>query len=115
MMGDMSDPLDRWDRRCACGAELMLRASHIKPWRDCTDAERLDPDNGLLLMAGYDAAFDAHYLSFSDDGVVIFAPTLEDGVAERLGIRRGDRPRKAPNQRTRAYLAEHRAVVPTRG
>ena len=26
-----------------------LKASHIKPWRDGTDAERLDGANGLLL------------------------------------------------------------------
>ena len=26
-----------------------LKASHIKPWRDATDAERLDGANGLLL------------------------------------------------------------------
>ncbi|MGR5452333.1 HNH endonuclease, partial [Vibrio sp. PNB22_3_1] len=26
-----------------------LKASHIKPWRVSNDAERLEPDNGLLL------------------------------------------------------------------
>jgi HNH endonuclease len=26
-----------------------LRASHLKPWRDATNEERLDGENGLLL------------------------------------------------------------------
>ncbi|WP_363321170.1 hypothetical protein [Paraburkholderia caribensis] len=25
----------------------MLRASHARPWRDSSDRERLDPENGL--------------------------------------------------------------------
>jgi putative restriction endonuclease len=36
----------------------MLRASHIKPWSDCSNRERLDPLNGLLLVAHIDALFD---------------------------------------------------------
>ena len=51
--------------------ERLLRASHIKPWSKCaTDEERLDPDNGLLLSALWDAAFDAGLVTFSDEGKV---------------------------------------------
>src|SRR5687768_1513924 len=35
-----------------------LKASHIKPWRDATDAERLDGANGLLLSPHIDHLFD---------------------------------------------------------
>ncbi|WP_245431366.1 HNH endonuclease signature motif containing protein, partial [Rhodoplanes roseus] len=38
-----------------CEVEDVLRASHIKPWRDASDQERLDPRNGLLLSATLDA------------------------------------------------------------
>ena len=42
-----------WRQKCAvtgCGVIKLLRASHLKPWSKCdTDAERLDPYNGLLL------------------------------------------------------------------
>lgn len=42
----------------------MLVASHIKPWRDSDDVERLDPANGLLLAAHADRLFDRHLMSF---------------------------------------------------
>jgi HNH endonuclease len=48
-----------WKARCAItGLSLtaLLRASHIKPWRDSNNSERLDPFNGLLLSPSYDAA-----------------------------------------------------------
>jgi hypothetical protein len=47
-----------WEGRCAvtgCDVPEALRASHCKPWRDSTHAERLDPTNGLLLSASLDA------------------------------------------------------------
>ena len=45
-----------------------LVASHIKPWRDSTDAEKLDGHNGLLLSPHVDHLFDRAYISFSDSG-----------------------------------------------
>jgi hypothetical protein len=39
-----------------------LKASHIKPWRDATDAQRLDGANGLLLSPHIDHLFDEHTL-----------------------------------------------------
>lgn len=44
----------------------LLIASHIKPWRDSDDAERLDACNGLLLAIHVDKAFDKYLLSFSE-------------------------------------------------
>ena len=35
-----------------------LVASHIKPWRDCDNSERLDGANGLLLSPHVDKLFD---------------------------------------------------------
>jgi predicted restriction endonuclease len=53
----------------------LLRASHIKPWRMSDNSERLDPENGLLLVANLDAAFDAGLLSFTDTGRMLFSAT----------------------------------------
>jgi hypothetical protein len=42
-----------WAERCSVTksrALSLLRASHIKPWRDSTNSERLDRYNGLLLL-----------------------------------------------------------------
>jgi putative restriction endonuclease len=42
----------------------LLRASHIRPWSESSNADRLDPENGLLLAAGLDAAFDLGFVGF---------------------------------------------------
>lgn len=49
-----------WNESCAvtgCKIREVLRASHIKPWRECANKERLDPDNGLLLCAHLDGDY----------------------------------------------------------
>ena len=54
--------LQRWGNACAVTGSVILdaiRASHIKPWRQSTDAERLDPANGLPLIASLDVSFDS--------------------------------------------------------
>lgn len=102
----------RWEGRCAVtgsDAELFLRASHIQPWAESTDAMRLDPDNGLLLIAGYDAAFDAAFISFDDEGRLIAGPKMTATLAENLGIDLKARLRRKPTARMRAYLELHRA------
>jgi HNH endonuclease len=64
----------------------LLRASHIKPWADCTDGEHLDVHNGLLLSALWDAAFDRGLVSFADDGSVLVSPRLGEREHEALGL-----------------------------
>ncbi|WP_310498030.1 HNH endonuclease signature motif containing protein [Sandarakinorhabdus sp.] len=70
----------RWHGRCPMtGIEerALLRASHIVPWNRCeNEAERLSADNGLLLSALWDAAFDRGLVGFDDDGAVMFAASL---------------------------------------
>lgn len=69
-----------WQGRCPLTGitdKALLRASHIKPWKDCdSDAERLDVHNGLLLSALWDAAFDSGLVSFDNIGRPLFSPTL---------------------------------------
>ena len=63
----------------------LLRASHIKPWKDCTTtAERLDVYNGLLLSALWDAAFDKGLVSFDNHGAPIFSPHLSSAARTAL-------------------------------
>jgi hypothetical protein len=63
----------------------LLRASHIVPWSACvTDADRLDPGNGLLLSALWDAAFDAGLVSFTDSGAPIHSPSLAPSARAAL-------------------------------
>lgn len=51
-----------------------LIASHIKPWADSTNSERLDGNNGLLLSPHVDRLFDKGFVTFNPDGCVIIAP-----------------------------------------
>lgn len=56
------------------GDPAFLRASHIKPWRDCENAdERLDPSNGLALAPHIDLLFDQGYVSFDFDGCLMLS------------------------------------------
>lgn len=65
----------------------LLRASHIKPWAECsTDDERLDVFNGLLLAPHLDALFDAGWVTFDDDGMVLVSASLPSDAAMLLGV-----------------------------
>ncbi|MFN9618107.1 MAG: HNH endonuclease [Synechococcaceae cyanobacterium] len=49
-----------------------LVASHIKPWRDCDNTERLSGANGLLLSPHVDKLFDRHWISFDCGGQLLW-------------------------------------------
>lgn len=62
----------------------LLVASHIKPWRESNNQERLDPYNGLLLLPNLDKAFDLGYITFQEHGEIVVSATLES--PDTLGI-----------------------------
>jgi hypothetical protein len=102
-----------WGNACAvtgCTIVEAIRASHIKPWRKCTDLERLAPENGLPLMATLDALFDSGLISFTQQGKLLVANVVSTTEQSRLGLN-GLELRKIPGQQTLAYLQEHRAQV----
>jgi hypothetical protein len=82
--------LDYWGGTCAVTGLALpqaLRASHAKPWAECsTDAERLDVYNGFLLSANLDALFDNFLISFTDDGVLLVAEQIDHSEREKLGL-----------------------------
>lgn len=87
-----------------------LRASHMKPWRDSSDQEKLDGNNGLLLAPHVDHLFDRGYISFSDGGQMMIAPTLSRDLLIAWGI---NAERKAGNFRPEQllYLKYHRDEI----
>ncbi|TVO53065.1 HNH endonuclease [Denitromonas halophila] len=64
----------------------LLRASHIKPWRDSDNCERLDGNNGLMLAPHVDVLFDRGLISFSDAGGILVSPQLSPKVLGQWGI-----------------------------
>lgn len=47
-------------------AGTLMRASHIKPYNECTNEEAFDINNGLLLSANADALFDKYLISVNE-------------------------------------------------
>lgn len=87
-----------------------LRASHIKPWRNSSDFEKLDGSNGLLLSPHIDHLFDQGFISFSDAGEMLVSPKLAREVLENWGIC-ADVSCGAFRESQRPYLAYHRDQV----
>lgn len=69
-----------------CPLTWMLIASHIKPWRDADNQERLDPYNGLLLLPNYDKLFDLGYISFNSKGKIMYSRLLDKFDRENIGL-----------------------------
>jgi HNH endonuclease len=81
--------MDYWGGRCPLTGitePALLRASHIVPWADSTDEQRLDVYNGLLLSALWDAAFDSGSVSFADDGTVLVSAQLSENAKNTLRL-----------------------------
>lgn len=78
--------LENYGRRCCLtglGLEPLLVASHIKPWRDSDPAtERLSPENGLLLNALHDRAFDQGLITIDHNLRVVVSNTVPRRLSE---------------------------------
>ena len=83
-----SDLLSYWGR-CAvtgCDVSQILIASHIVPWSEASDEERMDVYNGLLLTPNVDRLFDQYLISFDESGLIQIAPSLLTASLIALGI-----------------------------
>jgi len=87
-----------------------LKASHIKPWRDATDTERLDGSNGLLLSPHIDHLFDEGYLSFSNSRGLLIVPEVREKLLDAWGIDESVNVGEFSRAQS-AYLDYHRANV----
>ena len=103
--------LDYWGGRCPLTGitePALLRASHIVPWADCADEQRLDVHNGLLLSSLWDAAFDAGLVSFAEDGRALASPRLDTIARNVLALEMAP-PLRGLRDGHRVNLALHRA------
>lgn len=101
--------IDMWGMCCvtSCTDTNVLRASHIKPWRFSSNAERLDPYNGLLLLPNLDALFDLGLISFRDNGWILISGRLNLRTLRTLGIYSKMRIKKL-DEKHLPYLKYHR-------
>lgn len=88
----------------------LLKASHIKPWRDSDNSERLNPMNGLLLQPNIDHLFDAGFISFAPNGQVILSARISQDDLDLLGLTTNMTLRKVPEEMN-DFLNFHRQNV----
>lgn len=92
--GFREELMEIWEQRCAltgCSVVEVLRASHIKPWRESSNAERLDAFNGLLLAASIDALFDRFLICFDQNGALMVSSKIDSDALKSLGLKSGQR------------------------
>jgi predicted restriction endonuclease len=89
-----------------------LRASHTKPWRDATNEERLDGENGFMLTPDADFLFDRGFVSFENSGKVLISPVADLGAIERMGLAQSVLSNVGPfSDGQRRYLEFHRENI----
>jgi 5-methylcytosine-specific restriction protein A len=103
--------IHRWEYKCAVtGFDKLniLIASHIVPWADSNDNERLDVHNGILLSPTYDALFDRHLITFANTGHIALSGSIEQQAFQKIGIS-GKEQIKNLSTNNFDYLEKHRA------
>ena len=89
-----------------------LIASHIKPWRESSNEERLAAGNGLLLTPSIDHLFDRGFISFEDTGQTLISPVADPDSLRRMGVNVEAPPRVGGfNSDQRHFLQHHRSSI----
>jgi hypothetical protein len=109
--------IHRWEYKCAVTEfnELkILVASHIVPWAEASDEERLNVHNGILLSPVYDALFDRHLISFENHGQIILSDQIEPEAYRKIGVSGKERIKNLSSENT-VFLEHHRTQLITQG
>lgn len=73
--------LQKFENKCClCGVTLkeLLIASHIKPWKDSNDMEKVNINNGLCLCPNHDKLFDKGLITFDESGKIVISNKLNE-------------------------------------
>ena len=101
--------INKWKGKCPLtGIDVLpiLISSHIVPWSESDDEERLDVDNGILLSPNLDALFDRHLISFDDNGGILISSKVSQKNIENLNLL--NLPKIEINGRMLKYITRHR-------
>lgn len=105
--------IHRWEYKCAVtGFNKLdiLIASHIVPWCESNDDERLDVHNGILLSPVYNALFNKHFITFENNGKIILSNTIENAAYKKIGVM-GTEKIKDLSIHNQQYLERHRELI----
>lgn len=86
-----------------------LIASHIKPWSQSDNSEKLDGNNGLLLAPHIDHLFDKGYVSFEDNGDLIISEHTSKDLLNSWSVESGNYG--SFNVKQKFYMDYHRNEV----
>ncbi|TAE72517.1 MAG: HNH endonuclease [Bacteroidetes bacterium] len=104
---------EKFNNKRVCFLEKLdypvLIASHIKPFIESNDIESYDPNNGLLLSRTIDSLFDLKYISFTDEGQIIFSKRLSKDVVAFWKNYKLDK--NILNEQRCKYLQYHRDLL----
>jgi 5-methylcytosine-specific restriction protein A len=101
--------IEKWEGKCPVTNSNLLKiliSSHIVPWSESTDEERLDVENGILLSPNIDSLFDKNLISFEDTGEMILSKTLSLNDLKVLGVPNGVKIKVTEGMKK--YLKKHR-------
>lgn len=105
----------RIERRCRItGVNNLshLLASHCKPWRDSTNEERLNGENGLLLTPSIDHLFDRGFIGFENSGNLVISPVAHRPSLQMMGVETKRLVNVGPfTEGQRHFLEFHRNAV----
>jgi hypothetical protein len=87
-----------------------LQATHIKPWKDADDREKLDGANGLLLSPHMRLLFERGHISFANDGALLVSRHVNPYVRSAWGLERSLAERPFSSAQC-SYLAYHRQQI----
>ena len=110
--------LEAYDGKCCMtgiDVNALLVASHIKPWSQSSEKDKMTATNGLLLNALHDHAFDRGLITISNDDKVLISTRVSKAGHDALEGMLLDKiklPEKVKgNREFRSFLEWHRENV----
>lgn len=100
---------EKWNYKCpvtGCDILEILISSHILPWSESNEDERLDVENGILLSPNVDSLFDRNLISFTDEGEMVLSKKITPEQLSNLGIPTNSKITISQGMKT--YLKRHR-------
>jgi putative restriction endonuclease len=89
----------------------ILTASHIKPWTQSNNVERLDVKNGFLFSPTFDRMFDRGIISFTNDKHLLVSETFSQDNLNRLKLEQNQIISDLPIAGREEYLEYHRNKI----
>ena len=106
--------LKLWSDSCAVTSlhrPKLLKAAHIRPWRHCSNKDRLNRYNGLALTPNLDSLFDIGLVSFKEtDGSIRLSDVLDAPDWQILNVKL-EMSLRVVFPESREYLEYHNGCV----